>query len=490
MKTQQIERTRFSRKHAEALVPAFDALLAGVMLATVRPLASIANGAPLALPGDAFAITWTLFGALAAAMILIWSHHAGHYDRRRPYGMEVADLLGWTFLLGMLDLGLCLLGGLDPLPSVIVWTLVGIGLPMQRRLLRQRLDRLGLWQRPTVVVGVGYNAEVAARALITEPSLGLSVIAFADPNDERSRGSGPVGVPRMMDLDGELRPVLPLSRLLPEHDSAAAMHVVIAPDPDEMAACVELFEQLAGAERDVDFFPPLGRLPMADARLAKLLGGGLASIRLRERLSTPLARIYKRGFDLVLGLAIGLFTLPLLLTIALAVLIVDGRPIFFAQQRVGMNGRPFPCFKFRTMVADAESRLRALLESDAGARAEWQRDQKLKNDPRISRTGAWLRRTSLDELPQLFNVIRGDMSLIGPRPVVEDELRRYGPAASLYLKIRPGLSGLWQVSGRNDVDYGRRVELDCRYVRNWSPSWDVALLVATIRVVLTRRGAY
>jgi undecaprenyl-phosphate galactose phosphotransferase len=176
--------------------------------------------------------------------------------------------------------------------------------------------------------------------------------------------------------------------------------------------------------------------------------------------------------------------------LAAAILFLDGRPVFFFQRRIGMHGRPFPCLKFRTMVPDAEVRLQALLESDPAARAEWQRDRKLRNDPRVSRVGAWLRRTSLDELPQLFNVIRGEMSLIGPRPVVEEELRRYGPRAVFYLKTRPGLSGLWQVSGRNDLDYGHRVQLDCQYVRNWSPWWDVALLLATVRAVFTRRGAY
>jgi len=142
------------------------------------------------------------------------------------------------------------------------------------------------------------------------------------------------------------------------------------------------------------------------------------------------------------------------------------------------------------MVRDAEARLDALLERDPAARAEWQRNHKLRVDPRISRVGDWLRRTSLDELPQLLNVLRGDMSLIGPRPVVEDELARYGDRAAFYLKTRPGLSGLWQVSGRNDVDYGQRVAMDCQYVRNWTPWWDLTLLLATVRVVLTRRGAY
>ena len=492
MKRQSFGRTRLSPQGAEGLVPVVDALAMGLLLLVARP-ATLLPGAGQAavVPPDAFTLTWILSGGLAALALLVWSHHAGHYDRRRPFGMEVSDLLGWTFLFGAGDAGLCLIGGIDPLPPLGIWLMLAIALPLQRRLVRDRLDRVGLWQRPTVVVGVGYNAEVAARALLAEPSLGLTVIAFADPEESRAVNRDAVRpAPRMLEVAGELRPVLPLSRLLSDDLDPNGPHVVIAPDAGEMPACIDLFERLAASDRTVDFFPPLGRLPVAEARLARLVGGGVASIRLRERLSTPIARIYKRSFDLVLGSTICLALAPVFLGIALMILALDGRPVFFAQRRIGRNGRPFACFKFRTMVPDAQRRLQALLESDPAARAEWQRDQKLRHDPRISRSGAWLRRTSLDELPQLINVIRGEMSLVGPRPVVEDELRRYGALAPFYLKIRPGLSGLWQVSGRNDIDYGRRIELDCRYVRNWSPLWDVALLLATVRVVFSRRGAY
>jgi lipopolysaccharide/colanic/teichoic acid biosynthesis glycosyltransferase len=157
---------------------------------------------------------------------------------------------------------------------------------------------------------------------------------------------------------------------------------------------------------------------------------------------------------------------------------------------VGKNGIGFECFKFRTMALDAEDQLKLLLAQSPALKAQWDKDQKLKDDPRVSALGAFLRRTSLDELPQLFNVLLGQMSLVGPRPIVACELQRYGSEASYYLMVRPGMTGLWQVNGRNDLDYESRVYLDAWYVKNWSLWYDLVILIKTIRTVLSTKGAY
>jgi lipopolysaccharide/colanic/teichoic acid biosynthesis glycosyltransferase len=183
--------------------------------------------------------------------------------------------------------------------------------------------------------------------------------------------------------------------------------------------------------------------------------------------------------------------LPLLGLLAMLIRL-DGGPALFHHARIGRGGRPFACVKFRTMTPDAEQRLAALLAVDAGARAEWEMTRKLRRDPRATLIGRFLRASSLDELPQLFNVLRGEMSLVGPRPVTRAELDAYyGDAAARdYASVRPGITGLWQVSGRNDVSYGRRVELDMAYVRNPSLLMDLRILLQTVRIVLLRRGAY
>jgi Undecaprenyl-phosphate galactose phosphotransferase WbaP len=184
------------------------------------------------------------------------------------------------------------------------------------------------------------------------------------------------------------------------------------------------------------------------------------------------------------------FLAPLMIVVAMAIYIQDGGPVVFAHKRIGRGGRHFYCLKFRSMAKDAEARLADLLANDADARAEWAKDHKLKNDPRITRLGHFLRKTSLDELPQLFNVLRGEMSLVGPRPIVDGEVEKYGHRFAHYCAVKPGITGLWQVSGRNDVSYRSRVAMDCLYAKSKSPALDAWILVATIPAVLARRGSY
>ena len=196
----------------------------------------------------------------------------------------------------------------------------------------------------------------------------------------------------------------------------------------------------------------------------------------------------KRAFDIVFSASALLFLAPLLLLLAV-IIRLDGGPALFAHTRVGRDGKPFPCLKLRTMVVDAEEQLARLLERDPEARAQWQARFKLDNDPRISRIGRFLRATSLDELPQFINVLRGEMSVVGPRPIVEAECERYGQHLHAYLAQRPGLTGLWQVSGRSDVSYAERVDMDMEYLRSGSMLKDIQIILATVGVVITRKGA-
>jgi lipopolysaccharide/colanic/teichoic acid biosynthesis glycosyltransferase len=176
-------------------------------------------------------------------------------------------------------------------------------------------------------------------------------------------------------------------------------------------------------------------------------------------------------------------------TVALLIWRRDGAPILFAHYRVGKNGKLFRCLKFRSMLRNSEQLLANLLQDDPEARAEWEREQKLTDDPRITGVGHFLRKTSLDELPQLLNVVRGEMSLVGPRPITVEELTRYGKVRWHYVSVRPGMTGLWQVSGRNNTTYDERVALDQRYVEQRSLLGDIGILFKTVRVVVRREGA-
>ena len=199
------------------------------------------------------------------------------------------------------------------------------------------------------------------------------------------------------------------------------------------------------------------------------------------------ARVGKRAFDITAGLLLLLLFAPAILLLGLLVSSDGGKP-FISLRRVGRDGNHFACWKIRTMVVDAETRLAQILAQDPEAAAEWARDQKLVDDPRVTRLGKALRSTSLDELPQLWNVVRGDMSLVGPRPITDAEMVRYGDAGPYYISVRPGLTGLWQVQGRNSVSYDERVSLDVTYVSRLSFKNDISILFRTVGAVLNRTG--
>ncbi len=211
------------------------------------------------------------------------------------------------------------------------------------------------------------------------------------------------------------------------------------------------------------------------------------SFSLRRRAS--LRGAARRAFDVLAAIVLGLVFLPLMLGIAL-LLRNEGGPVIYRHRRIGRDGTTFECLKFRSMVSDAERKLRELLERHPELKEEWLRDHKLRDDPRITALGRFLRRTSFDELPQIWNVLRGDMSLVGPRPIVHEEMMRYGRFLPFYLSVKPGITGLWQVTGRNDTDYRRRVVIDVYYVRNRSAILDVYILLKTTGVILRGGGAY
>ena len=197
----------------------------------------------------------------------------------------------------------------------------------------------------------------------------------------------------------------------------------------------------------------------------------------------------KRATDIILASAALIFLLPVLVPIACVIKLSDGGPALYFQKRIGRGGRVFDCLKFRTMVVDAQQRLDQLLDSDPIAKAEWETSRKLRNDPRITVFGNFLRKSSLDELPQLLNIIRGDMSIVGPRPMLTCEVDMYGDHFDLYCSIRPGLTGPWQVSGRSNLSYDTRVEYTVQYVREWTYLNDFVIIARTIPAVLNSRGA-
>ncbi len=224
--------------------------------------------------------------------------------------------------------------------------------------------------------------------------------------------------------------------------------------------------------------PLVSAIPLVPVRNAT----GRSDVRVEQHL--------KRAFDIVFATAVLIAVLPVLALIAIAIRIDGPGPLLFVQRRIGLGGVAFSCIKLRTMHVDAAAMLEAHLAASAEARAEWDRDHKLRNDPRISRLGQFLRKYSLDELPQLLNIIAGQMSVVGPRPIIAAEIPKYGRFFASYASVKPGLTGLWQVSGRNDISYDARVQLDCDYARKQSLGFDFQILLRTVPVVLGAKGSY
>ena len=236
--------------------------------------------------------------------------------------------------------------------------------------------------------------------------------------------------------------------------------------------------------------PRLSKVPLINAEIIGSITQKGAAFSLKNNLLHPLDKGIKYTFDFLLSLVITIILLPLLAILYIIIFLSTKHSPIFTQERIGKGGKPFHIYKFRTMRVDADEVLEKLLASDENIRREWEREHKLKDDPRITSMGDFLRKTSLDELPQLYNVMRGEMSLVGPRPIVAEEIEKYGEYFHYFSAVTPGITGLWQVSGRNDIEYDERVQLDVWYVRNWSIDLDVMILIKTVDAVLGRRGSY
>jgi len=346
--------------------------------------------------------------------------------------------------------------------------------PLARAVARRCCSHCAWWGFPTLLIGSGTSLNVMSDMLLTNCSSGLRAVAAVC-------AAGPCPAVRL--------PTLSDPRDIESFVANRAIrHAVISmPDasPTELARVIERYEK---------FIPHL--LILSDCNLLPGLWGISRScgrftgmeVRNRSAFLTLLA--VKRVVDLLIASIAAIVLLPLMIVIAIAVRFSSPGPIFFGHVRIGRRGQRFQTWKFRTMFCDSDHILTDHFRNDPAARAAWIGEHKLRNDPRVTPIGKFLRSSSLDELPQLWNVLAGQMSLVGPRPIVDEEVPKYGPVFDLYISVRPGITGLWQVSGRNDTIYSERVALDQYYVRNWSPWLDFYILPKTLLALLRRKGAY
>lgn len=426
------------------------------------------------------------FGFLAVLTVATFWWR-GHYSLRLTFWDELLYILRSLLLAALLN-GMVVMFAKWPISRFlwsVSWGLALILVPLLRSNMKSWLLRRGVWQLPTVIVGAGRNALEAYQAMRSEPLLGFDVKAFLAVR---------TGRPDQIEVaPGEF---LPVQHLSPETltewlEQNGHPHVAIAVDENDLNKLEQPIELLSLRYKNLHVIPPIAGLPLFGVTANHFFSHEVLLLRVRNNLASPSLMLLKRLFDFCGALA-GLIALSPLFAYVAWQIKRQGGPgaVFFGHERIGMNGKPFNCWKFRTMVHNSREVLEQLLASDPAARAEWDKDFKLKNDPRITRIGVFLRKTSLDEIPQLWNVLKGEMSLVGPRPIIQAELERYAERVDFYLEARPGLTGLWQVSGRNETTYAERVALDAWYVKNWNLWYDIAILCKTVRTVLTGRGAY
>jgi Undecaprenyl-phosphate galactose phosphotransferase WbaP len=358
---------------------------------------------------------------------------------------------------------------------LIVYPTCAFALPVVRTWTRHLFGKYTKWGLPTLICGDDAAAVRLYYWLADNHHLGLrpvGVIGNRETLDPTSDENWYVG---------------PWEEAQDVAEKKQAFWAVVVPPEDRSASISSLIADHLFTIPQVHVLSELTGLP--DHWNPQQLDG-LSGIHLQQNLMLPLPRLTKRCMDLAASIVGGIILLPVLCYLAVAVQMSSRGPVFYGHTRIGRNGRRFKAWKFRTMFQDSHLVLEQYLEANPDAQEEWDRDHKLRFDPRITRIGRFLRKTSLDELPQLWNVIRGDMSLVGPRPIVDAEVAKYGAYYGFYTMVKPGITGLWQVSGRNNTTYDERVQLDAYYVRNWSPWMDMVLLLKTIRIVLFAKGAY
>lgn len=382
-------------------------------------------------------------------------------ERRRCFrGVVVASAL-LTILLFMVRLWIV------SRFAVLLGAMFGIVLvPLFRTVLKRVLIRTGLFFQPLVVIGDESAAELIDRELQMHQTLGYSVVRHIGRKDENE------GV----------------DKLLERADiSRGGMMVVISQSfsPEELKT---IFRHAEAHCAELMVVPDASLLATSAAELEQV--GNLLVLKYHYNLLRPLNIWTKRVFEFVLSLVMFILLLPFFLILALLVKISSPGPIFFLQKRIGKDGKTFTCFKFRTMYQGAEDRFKKFLEKNPAKKTQWERYVKISDDPRITNIGKFLRRFSLDELPQLINVLRGEMALVGPRPYLPNELERVGDYINTIVRVRPGLTGLWQVSGRAALPLSDRILLDEYYIRNWSLWLDFSIIIRTIKAVISGRGAY
>lgn len=421
---------------------------------------------------------------ILTSVALLYFSHKGHYTWRNPWWQQVRQTIRTCFIFVLISLliNLVTLSNVTGITWVMIyWGMAATWLLSFRWVGRNILKNLNHWDIPTILIGGYLNINETLYALRSEPYLSYDIQKIILTNYTAERAE------QLQLAHGAQEPLNICETTeggIPEHSM-----VVLCPDEFSDVFIKETMDKIRQSGARFAIVPPTNGFSLYGLQTQFFFGHKIVLLENRITLQTNLGKFLKFLTDKVGALLAIILLSPLFLILALRVR-KDGGPAFYAQVRIGKGGKPFKCWKFRSMIINADELLDQYLSENPAAKEEYERDFKLKDDPRITPVGHLLRKSSLDEIPQFFNVLKGDMSLVGPRPIIDKEMPYYEDKLSYYLSVKPGVTGLWQVSGRNDISYEQRVVLDVWYVENWSIWNDIVIFLKTIYVVGLRKGAY
>ncbi len=415
-------------------------------------------------------------------LFLLFLYRSGVYLKMQPALRTVQEIF-YAVCCGMITcilllyfLKASLLASRCYIAALFFFTL--LNLYLLRYSVGKLLKKSGVFCEPVLLLGAGKTAERVLEYVQNDVGYRYKVLGFLDD------------YPQSEKLMKTFQPMGKLEEAKRIVEQTGVQTVLITAPGLEKEKLQRLINELQPIVRNIAFVPDLIGTPLASAEIDVLFSEEILLLKIKNNLARRHNQLLKRSFDLLATIAGGTLLLPFLLGLALIVAADNKGRIFFAHRRIGRKGKAFSCYKFQTMVENAQEKLEQYLKENEQAKKEWEENFKLTHDPRVTKLGNFLRRTSLDELPQLWNVLKGEMSLVGPRPIVTKEITKYGENIREYYQVRPGITGMWQASGRSDTTYEERVRMDTWYVRNWSLWIDLLYLYKTVKIVATGKGAY
>lgn len=424
---------------------------------------------------------WSWLKALDLLLLIVLMWHRQIYFKRRPNWEELRLTYRALFTLLLINLPVLFTKGRDGYPEVLFtsfWISLYLTIPSVRTIIKLSLFYLKLWQRDVYIVGANEEGVSAYKLLSPSRLLGYNIKAFVDLKDHGSE----------FRIDGEIIPIINIHDLFIESRDS---EIILCLSSKVLSGHTKLINHLQQYFLSVIIIPELKGLPLYGIEVNPFFGNEQILMRLENNLSSHFNRAMKYSFDLLVSLALLPVLLLLVSLISFFIYLEDGKKPIFSQLRVGANGKLFKCYKFRTMIVGAEKILNDWKTLNDPLYDEYIANNfKLKDDPRITKVGKFLRRTSLDELPQIINILKGDMSIVGPRPLIPSEVKDYHDGLFYYNQVRPGITGLWQISGRSETQFTDRCRLDTWYVRNWTIWSDLVIIIKTVQVIILRQGAY